>query len=334
MSRLLKNWLALITIGLIIIAALSYQNKEYLSSFFFSETAPALPQQGDDAPIYVEDATTAEDMPTNSIQHNCILEGTVLEGNQKFFATKNRLVAVIANQSTFDESLGESHRLLVVQNTENCESILEQTLPVNFSPDYPYYLTKIDSVKGELVGIIGVDKFYVYDIANNVLSAPLKPTFKGERYMEDAQSGAIVSLEPWGRYVIGYAQDQGMFAYNMTIARSPKQINPVAEFEQPNESYSTLFLLSMEAQNDQALVPQYDANNKKMELNPLIETAQGITQQTTKRAGNRRYVILRLNDKTKTPVAVDMQTGKRIELPEDLTNSNDTAIEAWLAKRK
>jgi hypothetical protein len=331
MSRLLKISIALIT-GLIIIAALSYQNKDYISNYFFGEATPTTLTEDKDT-VYVEDEPV--DTKEGALpKHNCNLTGEVLEGNQKFFHTKNKLIAIVANKSTFDESLGESHRVFVVYNTENCEQILTQTLPINFSPDYPYYLTKIDSVNGELVGIIGVDKFYVYDVANNLLSPALKPKFKGERYMEDAQSGAIVSLEPWGRYIIGYAQDQGMFAYNMTIPRSPKQVDPVAEFEQPNESHSTLFLLSMQEQNDQALVPQYDANNKKMELNPLIESSQGITQQVTKRVGNRRYVVLRLNDKTKTPVAVDMQTGKRINLPEDLVNSNDTAIEAWLAKQK
>ncbi len=331
MSRLLKISIALIT-GLIIIAALSYQNREYISNYFFGEVTPTTPIENKDI-VYVED----EPLATKEIavpKHNCTLTGEVLEGNQKFFQAKNKLMAILADKSTFDESLGESHRVFVVYNTENCEQIFTQTLPINFSPDYPYYLTKVDSVNGELVGIIGVDKFYVYDVANNLLSPALKPKFKGERYMEDAQSGAIVSLEPWGRYIIGYAQDQGMFAYNMTIPRSPKQVDPVAEFEQPNESYATLFLLSMQEQNDQALVPQYDANNKKMELNPLIESTQGITQQVTKRAGNRRYVVLRLNNKSKTPVAVDMQTGKRINLPDDLINSNDTAIEAWLAKQK
>ncbi len=336
MSKWMKI-IGIVVVVLLTIAIVSYYNRDNIMDFLSMESP-------------IEETTTAKENATASIveeaaelpnamdaiqrAHNCTVQGEILEGNQQWFQAKSKLVSIVANEATYDEAMGESHRYFIVHDTESCEEIFSQTLPVNFSPDYPYYLSSIDSLKDELVGIIGTNQFFVYDVANNTLSKALAPSFKGERYLEDAQSGMIVALETWGRYIVGYAEDEGVFAYNMTIPKSPKQVKPTAEFEKTNESFSSLFLLQEIGEDQQALVPNYNANTRRFNLNPLLEDAQPISQQMTKSAKNERFVILRLKDKTKTAVAIDMQTGERIALPSELNDKSDTEIRAQLSKKQ
>ena len=179
--------------------------------------------QSEDPATSVSDEQT-EAIPDESIQiielpesHECSISTEVYEGNQHWFRGQNVLVAVTADESTFDEALGASHRLLVAYNTKDCSEIFKEILPVSVSADYPYYLTPIDSIKGELVGILGADRFFIFDAANNQLSKALNPKFRSNRQMEDAQSGAIIGMETWGRYVIGYVEDGGSFVYNLSL---------------------------------------------------------------------------------------------------------------------
>lgn len=332
MSKWMKT-VGILVATLLVIAIISYMNRASIIDFFAAES-PVEIQSVEEHEAQPSVATEVpEPMEELQANHNCTIEGELLDGNQQWFQAKTRLVSIVANEQTYDEALGESHRYFVVQNTENCQEVFSETLPVNLSPDYPYYLTSIDSLEGELVGIIGTNQFFVYDVMNNTLSQPLRPNFKGERYQEDAQSGMIVALETWGKYIVGYAEDEGVFAYNMTIPRSPKQVEPMAEYEKANENYTSLFLLKAAEDDQQALVPNYNANDRKFDLNPMLEAAQPIAQQMTKSAKNEQYVILRLDNKSKTAVAIDMQTGNRIALPDELTSKSDAEIRAWLSKQ-
>jgi hypothetical protein len=199
------------------------------------------------------------------------------------------------------------------------------------SADYPYYLMPIDSIKGELVAILGNSKFHVYDITNNRMSPALKPAFKGERYLEDAQSGGIVGLETYGKYLVGYTQDQGMFAYNMTIPQNPKQEQPFAEYQQEDESHSSLFLLKATGDSVQAIVPKFNAEERLVSVEPLMEAPQLVSQQITKSTtSNSRFVVIRLRDAQKTPMAIDMKTGRKIELPEGMKSKANGEIINWL----
>jgi len=265
--------------------------------------------------------------------HDCNVEGEVYEGNQQWFRGKNTLVAITANESTFDEALGASHRALVAYNTEDCSEIFREVLPVSVSADYPYYLTPIDSIKGELVGVQGTDRLYVFDVTNNILSPVLNPDFKSNRQLDDAQSGAIVGMETWGRYLIGYAEDKGAFVYNLTIPKSPKQENAFAEYKQKDGSFASLFLLKEKGNNMQAVLPEYDLNQRKFELNPMLAEATDISQQVNKNALDNRYIVLRMQDEARTPIAIDMEKNVRVELPADMKTKGTQEIVEWMKKQ-
>ncbi|MEM0993354.1 MAG: hypothetical protein AAGI49_09985 [Bacteroidota bacterium] len=262
--------------------------------------------------------------------HDCQIETEVYEGNQQWFRGQGVLVAITADESTFDESLGAGHRLLLAYDTEDCSEIFREVLPISVSADYPYYLTPIDSIKGELVGVLGSDRFFIYDVANNRLSKTLNPKFRSNRQYEDAQSGAIIGMETWGRYVIGYVEDGGSFVYNMTIPETPKQETAFAEYKQQDGSFAALFLLKEEGDEVQAVLPEYDLNKRRFSLNPLLEEAAEINQQINKNALNNRYIILRMQDGDRTPIAIDMETNKRVELPADIKTKPTQEILTWV----
>ena len=109
----------------------------------------------------------------------------VLEGNQFWIREKSILVAVTADSTTFDADFGSSHRVLEVYNTESCELIQREVLPVNVSPDFPYFLAEITyNNESELVGIRGANTIYVYDVAQQQLLPELKPQYLSERLAE------------------------------------------------------------------------------------------------------------------------------------------------------
>lgn len=265
--------------------------------------------------------------------HNCKIETEVYDGNQQWFRGKNTLVAITADESTFDEALGASHRVLVAYNTEDCSETFREVLPISVSADYPYYLTPIDSIKGELVGVQGTDRFYVFDVTNNVLSPVLNPDFKSNRQLDDAQSGAIVGMETWGRYLIGYAEDKGAFVYNLTIPKSPKQENAFAEYKQKDGSFASLFLLKEKGDDMQVVLPEYDMNQRQFALNPLLAEATNISQQVNKNALDNRFIVLRAKDEARTPIAIDMEKNMRVELPMDMKGKSTQEIVEWMKKQ-
>ncbi len=261
---------------------------------------------------------------------NCKVTDNVLENNQKWIPERDRLVAIVADETTEDPDFGESHRLVRVYNSETCEVIFNEELPVNVSPDYPYYLMGVDSMDRRLVGILGTGQFYVYDLDNNLLSPALKPQFRGQRYLDDAQSGNILQMETIGRYVVGYSEDIGPFVYNLTIPTSPKQEQPLAEYKVSERDFSSLFVLKAEDDKQYAIVPEYNAENRSFALNTLTESPTAVNTQLTKSARTSRYVVLRMKNEQKTAIAVDMQTKKRIELPEAVAGKNTQEVMTWV----
>lgn len=328
MTAWTRNVLLIVAVVILVLSAIGYYNADYIYSTMFPEETDTPP-----AATVVEEITEEEVPPALPQRHSCTVSGTTLEGNQQWFQGQNTLVAISADASTFDESLGESHRIFSAFNTEDCSEKFKTVLPINFSADYPYYLTTIDSTQGELVGIMGVDKFFVYDVINNKLSPELKPTFAKNRQMEDAQSGNILGIATYGRYVLGVSEDQGVFAYDLTIPTNPKQEKPYAEYKATDNDFSSMYMLE-DKEKSAPVVPKYDPNTGKFDLNPIFEKPQAVSQLRTKSAANDRYIILHLNDNAKTPVAVDLQTGKRIALAKELISKSDAEIMQALKKMK
>ncbi len=265
---------------------------------------------------------------------DCEIPGEMLDDNQIWVPETKSVVAITADSTTYDEDLQTpSHRILTVINSETCETIKREILPINFSADFPYYLAGINyNNNSNLVAIKGYTDFYIYDTQAQELSRPLSPDYQGERYMEDAQSGRILRLEVWEHYLVGYVEDKGAFVYDLTMPQSAKQIMPFAEYQMPNtQIYSSLFMLdSNGGEASQALVPSYDFTERTFDVNPLFEQPLALNMQVPKSALNNRYLVLRQENTERTAIVIDMETKKRIELPADIATQQTQAILDWV----
>ncbi|MCF8246245.1 MAG: hypothetical protein K9J37_15875 [Saprospiraceae bacterium] len=273
-----------------------------------------------------------------SSKPTCKLVGSVLEGNMFWAAGLDRLVVISAEEETADKDLGESHRVLTVYD-EKCSQVFRELLPVNLSPDYPYYLSEITyNNVSKQVAIRGFDKFFILNLDSLKLSSALMPKFLNKRYVEDAQSGAIKRLELWENYLVGFAASMGPFAYDITDPNNPKPVLPIAEFTiVKNEQYNSLFLLkSTDAQDGyQALAPDFDYDQSILSLNILFNKPLKFDPVINKSFKNNRFILLKeqTSDNTSTPHAVDMKSLKNIELPADISAKKDTDILAWLKQQ-
>ena len=294
---------------------------------------------GEDATPSTDTTTTDRGTPSQykdiaieKLAHNCSIEGTVLEGNQVWVKDANTLVTMVADSTTFDQSFGESHRVLKVYNTNDCKLVKTETLPINISPDYPYYLAAINySNTNHLVGIRATDQAYVYDIESQAL-VNVEPQFLTERLVDDAQSGMILRLEVWENYLVGYAADKGVFVVDLTDVQNPKPIVAHSEFALPDDSFSSLFLLPTGDNTYQALLPQYDFDADDFQLNPLFKKPKDMNIQVSKGARNNRYIILREKDAQKTGIVIDMQDGERVKLPNTVATQKAKSILEWVRK--
>ena len=74
----------------------------------------------------------------------CPIQGKTLKNNSLWLPEQSALVTISSDSSTFDEKFGDSHRILSIYDTNNCQPTLQLTLPINRSPDFPYYLADIN----------------------------------------------------------------------------------------------------------------------------------------------------------------------------------------------
>ena len=279
--------------------------------------------------------TTAEEYSDNTepprSSHNCTLAGKVLDGNQLWLREKEILVAIVADSSTFDADYGDSHRVLEVYDTKNCKQLDRKILPVNESPDFPYYLAKINyNNANQLVAIKGFNNIFCFNLQNRQMLPVLSPEFKTERYGSDASAGMINRVEVWEDYLIGYAQEYGTFVFDMKNANEPKAIMPFAEYEVPEEGFSSLFLLEEGTEGVQAIMPMFDINEDEFSINPIFEKPKQISTNIPANIRNNRFLVLREQNEAKTPIALDLQKHKSLELPENIANQKTQDILKWI----
>ena len=275
----------------------------WLAGFAACTTDPA-PNNGITSPTSTgtdttgQAATDATPTPAEPARPTCKLVGSVLEGNMFWAGADGRFVVISAEKETEDKELGESHRILTVYDG-SCKQLFREVLPVNFSADYPYYLSEITYNKvSKQVGIRGWYNFYVLDLATLKLSAPLTPKFLNERYAEDAQSGAIKRMELWENYLVGFAASKGPFVYDISDTAKPTPVLPLAEFPiVKGEQYNSLFLLkSSDASNGyQAMSPDYDYDKEVLSLNILFEKPMDFNPVINKSFKNNRFILLKEN---------------------------------------
>ncbi len=263
--------------------------------------------------------------------HQCDIAGEVLEANQLWFREQNLLLCVVADSATYDENYGASHRILDIYDTGSCERIDRHVLPVNVSPDFPYYLAEVtyNSVN-KLVAIHGFDRIYVYELSTRRLSPAMTPQYRNRRYGEDAQSGMILRLELWENYLVGFAEDYGAFVFSLEAPGAPEPVLPAAEYEVAAENYHQLFLLATNDGKYQGLLPSYDYDGPRFSVNPIFPDPAPLNPQLPPNVADNRYLVLRLQDEGRTPVAIDMATPQRVDLPADVRQQPTQQILQWL----
>lgn len=309
-----------------------------LTLFMSCGTEPTPSSNDQPQPPAADTAVVEAPTPVEPSRPTCKLVGSVLENNMFWAGSDDRFVVISAEEETKDKDLGESHRILTVYDGQ-CKQLFREVLPVNFSADYPYYLTDITYNKvSKQVGIRGWYNFYLLDLANLKLSAPLTPKYLNERYAEDAQSGSIKRLELWENYIVGYAASKGPFVFDISNPDKPTAVLPAAEFPiVKGENYSSMFLLKSTNGGDtyQALAPDFDYDKEEFSLNVLFDSPKRFSTVINKSFRNNRYIVLMEKGEGErgTNHAVDMKTRKSVDLPADIAAKKDTEIIAWLRKQ-
>lgn len=266
---------------------------------------------------------------------DCAIVGEVLEGNRIWLAEEKLLVVLLADSTTYDENYGDSHRVLAIYSGDDCTEVDRHVLPVNSSPDYAYYLAKINYNKSHnLIGIRGFSQVFCYDFEAKELLPPLKPEFWMERYGEDAQSGMISRLEIWENYLVGYSKDEGTFVFDLSDKAAPKAILPFAEYEKSETEFASLFLLENQDGKKQALLPFYDDKKDDLNINPLLDEPNGIDTNISKSARNNRFLVFNMQGEEAQPLVIDMAEYEKVELPAEANLKGTQAILDWLKSNR
>lgn len=240
---------------------------------------------------------------------SCMPTDRTLEGN--FFTGRKAglQLFITADSSTYDPDMGDSHRLLEIYKMDDCSLIDRIELPVNVSPDFPYYFAEIIyNNTSRLVGIKGFNQIYCYDLENRRLLPPLEPRYLMERYAEDAQSGMIRRLEVWENYLIGFAEDQGVFVFDLSNPDAPNAVLPLAEYpmETDNNFHSLFLLPSYPDTLLQVVIPDYKYIDNTFLINPLLQSPLPIHPVGLGKPGNDQYVVFSHPSNGK-PIAIDLE---------------------------
>ncbi len=313
----------------IFFGALMLFSMAFLGSCTGSDNANGNTQSG------AENTDTPSEMDANQpgprTNHDCKIDGKVLEGNQFWIKEHEVLVCIVADSTTADKDLGDSHRIVEAYDTKTCERIFRKELPINVSADFPYYLAEITyNNVNQVVAIRGFNTIYCFDIPDKKLTSAMKPAFKRGRLSVDAQTGMIKRLEVWENYLVGYAQDQGTFVFDLSNRAVPKAVLPFAEYSVAENDFASLFLLTSGNDGQQAIMPAYDIEKEQFSINALLEKPAKLNSNISEAAKNNRYLVLRQADASAPAVAVDMQKRMRVTLPADKATAKTQEILDWM----
>ena len=139
-----------------------------------SSTTPATPDTEErSTPQPAAPATTK---PVRTA-HNCELVGKPLDDGSFWLAERERLFVVVADTGQlYDKEYSDSYRSFQIYDTEKCDLIGNHVMPVNRSPDYPYYLYPNTFEKvNEVICAQGFDFVYCYNVARREMMMPLDP---------------------------------------------------------------------------------------------------------------------------------------------------------------
>jgi len=276
----------------------------------------------------VERTLTAK--KTTKTKPDCLIKGKTLKENSVWLPDQSVLVTITCDSSTFDKKFGDSHRILSIYDTNNCQPTLQLTLPVNKSPDFPYYLADINyNHASNIVAVKGFNSIHCLNVVTKKMLPTLIPQFKIPRKIVDAQSGLIIHLENWEHFLIGYAQDQGVFVFNIKDDSTPVPVLPYAEYKVGDNQMNSIFLLPSSDNTEQAILPYYDWEEERFLINPLFASPTQLQQNVIKSALNNRYLVLEGTEKT---IGVDLKKRYKVDLPADVQNLEVKKIVEWMEK--
>jgi hypothetical protein len=270
-----------------------------------------------------------------SVVTSCVSSGEVLDGNAIHTQRAGLLVCVAADSTQSAETGVPEHRVLEVYNTkDNCQLVDRIMLPEGPYPEYPYYLAEINyNSARQLVGVKGFDQIFCYDLAARKLMDPLTPAYLSERPLTDAQSGQILHLEVWEEYLIGYAEDMGVFVFDLKQEEGPEPLLPVAEYQSAEAGIQALFLLPSVGNSFQAILPVYDINDQALIVYPLFRNPVLMNAGAASVQAGGQMVILNAvrpsESETGEKVIVDLDTRSLLKLPDNLQQATNKKITAW-----
>lgn len=263
----------------------------------------------------------------------CPLKGIILSSNKIWVSTEKAIVCIAADTTTYNKELGDSHRIVAIYDSNNCSPRAEWTLPINNSPDFPYYIADTCSYDDKhLVIIKGVNTLHLLDVQQNQLSSPITPIYQSNRPTEDAQSGMIIQIEVWGKFIVGYAQDMGTFVFQITTGTSLRPILPYAAYKLRSAAYNSVFLLPLGDHRVQAILPKYDWEEEQLSINPIFDKPLSIQNRNTKNALTDRFVVFQSTDPNKV-IGLDLQSGARKTIPVALQNKTTKELIAWMTQQ-
>ena len=273
-------------------------------------------------------ATPSVSTATPPKKPDCLSGIEIFEENAFWVKELNKIISIQNDEN-------DAPTKLVVYEGEDCNIVLEKKLLTDDADD-AYFLSEITyNNNSHVIGIRGARKVYCFDAKTNALSRSFQPTFLNERFVEDAQVGVIRHLEVWENYMIGCAEGLGSF---VCTAKEGQLINiePFAEFEiLEGELYHSMFLLESKNQTYQAILPKFDYNTNDLTINPIFDEPLYINPQINPRYRNNRFQILReiISETQNNPIAVDMKTFNRVDLPAGIQKKQNTEIIEYLKQQ-
>ena len=256
--------------------------------------------------------------------HNCTLKRKTLQENEWWIKERGVLITIAADSTTFDKaSNADSHRIVEVYKTADCSKIFQQTLPVNMSPDFAYYLAKgeFDSLN-QLVLIRGFDRCYAYSVVENRLIGPLKPKFSPDKLAGDAGSGSISDTRMLGNYLFGYAMDMGPFAFDLRDKNNPKAIMPLREFiAEEGGDMRGFYLVEVTRGRYQAVIPVFNYESVEsggLRLATLFDQPRAIIPGKVNATKDNRFVLLKEQQSQGAkpqPIGIDLEKAALFTLP-------------------
>lgn len=287
-------------------------------------------------PIETTDPTDTSETDTlpELAAPDCTIEGEVLDGNRVWMQSSDVLAVIKADASTAAEGYDPSHRVLQLVDGRSCETKFQTELPENVSPDYPYYIAEVQyNTLSNIIGIQGFYKVLICDMEQDYKVSELEPEYFVEREYDDPQSGMVQRIEVWEDYLLGYAQDCGAFAFDLSDSGDPQAVIPFAEWQDSEIGrYHSLFLLPTEG-GVQGILPYYDAEEDAFMLYPLFDKPMEVSQNVQRSARNNQFLVLRQTNEARTPVAINLGTRELMDLPADIASQGTQEILAWMREQ-